>query len=219
MDMYFLKFPYRKVLLPIAKKLTFINPDIISYAATAVAFITMFCYVFADKNPILLIIAILLTFTRMTFNTIDGVIAIERGNLRLKGEIVNALPDRYSDAFIMCGLVLCPYSHPILGLIALSTAFLVSYTGMLGKALGVEWQHQGPVDKVARLCLIMLFSFLQYLNLTGKIPTISMFNHNLSYLEICMVIVGIFGQVTVINRLKGQLKQIKELEREKYKNL
>lgn len=219
MDLYLLKFPYRKILLPLAKQLKFIDPDIISYAATAVAFITMLCYIFADKNPILLVLSILLTFLRMSLNTIDGVIAIERGNMRLKGEIVNALPDRYSDIFILAGIALCPLCSPTLGIIGLSSMFLVSYTGMMGKALGVEWQHHGPLGKVERLIIIMIFSFLQYLTLTGKISEVSLFNHTLTYFELCMIVFAVLGQVTVFNRLKGQLKQINKLEWQKYRDL
>lgn len=219
MDMYLLKFPYRKILLPLAKKLKFIDPDIISYAATAVAFFTMLCYLFADKNPLLLVISIALTFLRMSLNTIDGVIAIERGNLRLKGEIVNALPDRYSDIFILAGIALCSFCNPILGIIGLSTMFLVSYTGMMGKALGVEWQHHGPLGKVERLIIIMVFSLLQYLNVTGKISAVSLFNHSLTYFELCMIAFAVLGQITVFNRLKGQLRQINKLEWEKYRDL
>lgn len=219
MDMYLLKFPYRKILLPLAKKLKFIDPDIISYAATAVAFLTMLCYLLADKNPILLVISVVLTLTRMTFNTIDGVIAIERGNLRLKGEIVNALPDRYSDIFILAGIALCPLCNPTLGIIGLSSMFLVSYTGMMGKALGVEWQHHGPLGKVERLILIMIFSLLQYFSLTGKIVSPVVFGHSLTYFELCMIIFAILGQITVFNRLKGQLRQINKLEWQKYREL
>lgn len=219
MDMYLLKFPYRKILLPLAKKLKFIDPDIISYAATVVAFITMFCYLLADRNPLLLIISIALTFLRMSLNTIDGVIAIQRGNLRLKGEIVNALPDRYSDIFILAGIALCPFCNPTLGIIGLSTMFLVSYTGIMGKALGVEWQHHGPLGKVERLILIMIFSYLQYLSATGKISALTVFNHTLTYFDLCMIVFAILGQVTVFNRLKGQLRQINKLEWQKYRDL
>ena len=218
MDMYLLKFPYRKILLPLAKKLKFIDPDILSYTATATAGITMLCYFFADKNPVLLIWSILLTLLRMTLNTIDGVIAIERGNLRLKGEIVNALPDRYSDIFIIAGIALSPLCNPVLGIIGLSSMFLVSYTGMLGKALGVEWQHHGPLGKVERLVLIMIFSLLQYLNLAHVLPSISLIGFNFTYIEICMILFLVLGQITVCNRLNGQLRQIKVLEWQKYRD-
>ena len=151
MALYLLKYPYRKILLPLAKKMVWLNPDWLGYLATLVAFITMFCYIYAPDKPVLLLISIILTLFRMTLNTIDGVIAIERGNLRLKGEIVNALPDRYSDIFVLIGIALSPMCTPLLGMLGMASMFLVSYTGMLSKAIGAKWQHHGPLGKVERL--------------------------------------------------------------------
>jgi phosphatidylglycerophosphate synthase/flavodoxin len=214
--MYVLKFTYRKILMPLAKRLLFIHPDIISYSATVVAAGTMLCYLFADRNPSLLIWSIVLTLLRMTMNTIDGVIAIERGNLRLKGEIVNALPDRYSDIFILVGIALSPLCRPVWGMIGIASMFLVSYTGMLGKAIGVEWQHQGPLGKVERLSLLMLVSFLQYLNFIGRIPALSVPGYPITYMEAGMMLFPVLGQITVFNRLREQLRQVKILEWKKY---
>ncbi|MCL2120418.1 MAG: hypothetical protein FWH27_18545 [Planctomycetaceae bacterium] len=208
MNLYMLKFPYRKVLLPLAKKLKFINPDWLSYLATVVALGTMFCYLHAASIPSLLLLSILLTFVRMTLNTIDGVIAIERGNLRLKGEIVNALPDRYSDIFILMGIGLSPLCAPWLGMAGMASMFLVSYTGMLSKAIAVNWQHHGPLGKVERLILMMLFSLLQYLCLTDKIGSIGAF----SYFEWLMVLFIVLGQCTVLRRLCAQLKECRKLD-------
>ena len=207
-----LKFPYRKILLPLAKKMKFINPDWLSYLATVVAFGTMFCYLYAASIPSLLLLSILLTFARMTLNTIDGVIAIERGNLRLKGEIVNALPDRYSDIFILVGIGLSPMCAPWLGMAGMASMFLVSYTGMLSKAIAVNWQHHGPLGKVERLIFIMIFSLLEYFRLTGKIGNIGPF----SYFEWLMVLFIALGQLTVLRRLCAQLKECRKLDWMKY---
>ena len=76
MALYLLKYPYRKILLPLAKKMKFIDPDILGYLATIVAFGTLFCYIYAIQKPILLIVSIILTLFRMTLNTIDGVILL-----------------------------------------------------------------------------------------------------------------------------------------------
>lgn len=211
-SMYFWKFGYRKVLMPIARRLLFINPDIISYTATLLAVLTMFCYLFALKYPVLLIVSIALTFLRMTCNTIDGVIAIERGNLRLKGEVVNALPDRYSDIFALAGVALSPLCSPVWGIIGLSSTFLVSYAGMLGKAIGVQWQHHGPLDKVCRLILLMIFSLFQYFAIVNGHPSLNILGLNFTYFELCMVIFLVLGQYTVYNRVNGQLVQARELE-------
>jgi len=212
MNLYMLKFPYRKILLPLAKRMKFINPDWLSYLATFVALGTMFCYLYAASIPALLLLSILLTLTRMTLNTIDGVIAIERGNLRLKGEIVNALPDRYSDIFILMGIALSPMCTPWLGMAGMASMFLVSYTGMLSKAIAINWQHHGPLGKVERLILIMLFSLLEYLRLKGIIGSIGVF----SYFEWLMVLFIALGQVTVLRRLCAQLKECRKLDWIKY---
>lgn len=215
MALYLLKYPYRKILLPLAKKMTWMNPDILSYLATIVALFTAFCYIYAPDKPVLLIISIILTLFRMTLNTIDGVIAIERGNLRLKGEIVNALPDRYSDIFILIGIAMSPLCNPFLGLAGMASMFLVSYTGMLSKAIGANWQHHGPLGKVERLIFIMVFSVLEYLSLTGKINQI----YSFTYFEWLMILFIVLGQITVYNRLIAQLKECRKLDWIKYRNI
>ena len=212
MNLYLLKFPYRKVLLPLAKKMKFINPDWLSYLATVVALGTMFCYLYANSVHWLLLLSIFLTFARMTLNTIDGVIAIERGNLRAKGEIINALPDRYSDVFILAGIGLSPLCTPWLGMAGMASVFLVSYTGMLSKAIAINWQHHGPCGKVERLILVMIFSLLQYLQLKGSIGNVGCF----SYFEWLMVLFIVLGQGTVLRRLCAQLKECRKLDWIKY---
>lgn len=215
MGLYLLKYPYRKILLPLAKKLIWLNPDWLGYLAALVAFGTMFCYIFAPVKPWLLLLSILLTFFRMTLNTIDGVIAIERGNLRLKGEIVNALPDRYSDIFILLGIGLSPLCAPPWGMLALASVFLVSYTGMLGKAIGGTWQHHGPLGKVERLVFIMFFSLLQYLQLKGYIQNF----YGWTYFEWLAILFVFLAQYTVYNRLKGQLKECTKSDWIKYRHI
>ena len=215
MALYLLKYPYRKILLPLAKKMKFIDPDILGYLATIVAFGTLFCYIYAPQKPFLLIISIILTLFRMTLNTIDGVIAIERGNLKLKGEIVNALPDRYSDIFILIGIAMSPLCTPFLGILGMASMFLVSYTGMLSKAIGAKWQHHGPLGKVERLIFVMIFSVLEYLQITGKISKLYEYN----YFEWLMILFIVLGQVTVFNRLVAQIKECKKLDWIKYRNI
>ena len=79
---------------------------------------------------------------------------------------------------------------------------------MLSKALGAQWQHHGPLGKVERLIFIMIFSLLEYLQLTGKISMIA--NH--TYFFWLAVVFIVLGQVTVYNRVKAQLKEYKKLD-------
>lgn len=212
MGLYLLKHPYRKVLLPLARRMKFVHPDVLSYAATVVAAATAVCYLRAASRPALLLVAVGLTLLRMTLNTLDGVIAIERGNLSLKGEIVNALPDRFSDVFYMLGVMFSPLCDPLWGALGMTSMFLVSYTGMLGKAIGVEWQHHGPLGKVERLILVMVFSLVQYFTLRRGWQHLTLMGLSLTPLEWCMTLYLVLGQVTVFNRLRGMLRQVTRLE-------
>ena len=211
MDMYLLKFPYRKILQPLARRLRWLHPDIVSYLAVAVAGATAWCFYDSVNHPVLLIIAILLILFRMTLNTLDGIMAIQRGNLSLKGEIVNALPDRYSDILMVAGIALSPLCRNWLGIVAISTMFLVSYTGMLGKALTVSWQHHGPMGKVERMVLVMVFALIQFVVLP-ETQTVQWFGLKATPMEWSLGIMTVLGQYTVLRRVNGQLREIKYKE-------
>ena len=211
MDMYLLKFPYRRILQPLAAKLGWLHPDIVSYVAVVVTAATAWCFFDSANHPVLLIIAILLILLRMTLNTLDGVMAMRRGNLSLKGEIVNALPDRYSDILMVAGIALSPLCRNWLGIAAISTMFLVSYTGMLSKALTVSWQHHGPMGKVERMVLIMVFALIQFVVLPEK-QAVQWFGIQATPMEWSMGIMTVLGQYTILRRLKGQLREIKYKE-------
>ena len=211
MDLYVLKYSYRKVLSPLLKRLKWLHPDVVSYMAVVVAAGTGYCFYKAADSPSLLIWAIVLIFLRMTLNTLDGILAIQRGNLSLRGEIVNALPDRYSDFFVLIGIVLSPLCRDWLGILALCSMVLVSYTGMLGKALNVSWQHQGPLGKVERLILLMVFSLIQFIALHDG-GTTQWLGVTATPMEWVMGVFVVLGQVTVFRRLQGQLREIKHKE-------
>jgi archaetidylinositol phosphate synthase len=213
-DLYLLKFPYRKILTPLAKKLRWLDPDIVSYAAVVVAAGTGWCFYKAAESPNLLLIAIFLTLLRMTLNTIDGVMAIQRGKHTLTGEIVNALPDRYSDIFVVGGIALSSLCRDWLGLVALATVFLVSYTGMLGKAIGVAWQHQGPMGKVERLITIMVFALFQFF-LLPEPQFVTIAGITVTPMEMAMGLFVVLGQYSVLRRLKGQIREINHKEEER----
>jgi CDP-diacylglycerol---glycerol-3-phosphate 3-phosphatidyltransferase len=206
MGLYTLKFGYRKVLEPLGKYN--INPDHLAYLAVLVSLATAFSYYFAAGYPILLILAIALIFTRMTLNTLDGVIAIRRKLVSPQGDIMNAFPDRYSDIILFSGIALSGLAHRELGLIATTLILLVSYCGMMGKAVGASWQHNGPLGKVDRLIALMLLTFLQYLSMFIGHPTFAILGISLSMLDIFMIWAVIGSQITIFNRLKGMLAEL-----------
>ena len=211
MGLYLLKFPYRRMLDPLARRLRWLHPDVVSYAALPVAAATAWCFYRAAEYPSLLLWAVGLIFVRMTLNTLDGLLAMARGRLSLSGEIVNALPDRYADLLVLAGIALSPLCTPWLGVAAICSMCLVSYSGMLGKAIGVSWQHHGPLGKVERLLILMAAAIIQYLILRGG-ETPAWLGVRATPMEWAMGLFVVLGQICVLNRLLGQLREIRRKE-------
>ena len=203
MGLYTWKFEFRKFLYPLLKLFKKVNPDLISYFAVFISLLTGICFYFADKFSYFFLLGAFLIFLRMVLNTLDGMIALEQKRESLQGEIVNALPDRYSDIFTLYGICFSSYSNFYLGALALVFTLLVSYTGMLGKAIGVSWQHQGPLGKVERLISLIIFSLLQFLLIKLNISV------NLSGLLFIWFILG--SQITIFNRVRGMLKELRSV--------
>jgi len=154
---------------------------------------------------------VVLTLLRMTLNTLDGVVAIQRGRCSAYGEIVNALPDRYADLVVIGGVALSPLCRDWVGLAGLCSMVLVSYSGMLGKAVGVSWQNQGPLGKVERLLILMVFSVIQYVALRGAWAP-QWLGVSATPLEWAMGLYVVLGQVTVLARVRGQTREIARKE-------
>lgn len=211
MALHQLKYPYRDLIRPVVKHLLFINPNFISFLALIVAFATGYCLYAGYSCPKMFIYAIILVFVRMTLNTMDGVIAIEREqDNKICGKVMNALPDRYADLFVLSGIALSPLVNDFLGLLGLCTVVLVSYSGILGKALGVTWQGYGPLDKVERFFWLLIATFLQYKACVSGNPTVQVSIFNLSYLEMLMIIFFVLGQITVLRRYWGIKREVNE---------
>jgi phosphatidylglycerophosphate synthase len=207
-----LKFPYRRFLDSFAEKIKFIHPDIISYIAFLVALLTGYLYSHSGRLSYLLIVCILLIIIRMTLNTLDGLIALKIGRTSMKGKIVNALPDRYADLFVVGGIAFSSLCDIRIGAIAVISMLLVSYSGMLGKAIGVTWQPQGPLDKVDRLFLVMGLSLIQFIKIKVSGPIIIMLGFKFTVMEWGMLLFILLAQITVINRVVGMVREINEIE-------
>ena len=72
MALHQLKYPYREFINKTLKPLLWINPDVFSWLAFVITFITGYFFYAANENPTLFLWILLLIFLRMTFNTLDG---------------------------------------------------------------------------------------------------------------------------------------------------
>ena len=149
-------------------------------------------------------------------NTLVELLSMKRAKFTIINEIIYAIPDRYADLLVLIGISFSSLCDIRIGMIATITILLISYTGMLGKALGVSWQHQGPLDKTDRLVILMTASLLQYL--LSKVGNPSVFILGLEYtiIELCMIIFMLLGQLTILMRIKGILEDVEKVNKALY---
>ena len=203
-----LKFPYRTMLDSIGNKLKFIHPDVFSWMAFFLSLLIGIFYYKSGSIHIFLIINIVLIILRMTLNTLDGLIALKINRTSMKGKLVNALPDRYADIFILAGISFSSLCDLRIGMLASLSVLLVSYSGMLGKAIGVSWQQHGPLDKVDRLVLIIIASFAQFIVMKMGYFRFKIFCLEFTLIEYFMILFIILAQITIINRTIGMVREI-----------
>jgi phosphatidylglycerophosphate synthase len=131
-----------------------IHPDAISYASIVVSALAGACFLYAARQPILLLVAPLLCYSRLWLNMLDGMVALASGKASPRGEILNDLPDRVSDVLIFAGVAHSGLCHALLAYWAAILALLTAYVGTLGQAVGARRQFGGVMSKPWRMVVL-----------------------------------------------------------------
>jgi hypothetical protein len=215
--LYGLRYSYLRILNNFGDKIKFIHPDLMSFIAFFISMVIGFFYYKSGEVPVFLLVNIFLIFLWITLNTLVEVLSMKRAKFTIINEIIYALPDRYADLFVLAGISFSSLCDIRIGMMATVTVLLISYSGILGKALGVSWQHQGPLDKTDRLVILMVASLLQYLLSKAGYPSVFILGLEYTIIELCMIIFMLLGQLTILMRVKGILSDIKEVNRTLYR--
>lgn len=215
--LYGLRYSYLRLLNNFGDKIKFIHPDLMSFIAFFTALVIGFFYYKSGETPVFLLVNMFLIFLWITLNTLVELLSMKRSEFTIINQIIYALPDRYADLFVLVGISFSTLCDIRIGMIATVTVLLISYSGILGKALGVSWQHQGPLDKTDRLVILMAASLLQYLLSREGDPSVFIFDLEYTIIEVCMIIFMLLGQFTILMRIKGILSDIREVNRTLYR--
>jgi len=130
-----------------------VRPNHISLASLVAAAAAAGCLLRRWYPP-----AALFILLRLGCNLMDGMVAIEGGRATPAGEIFNDLPDRLSDAMILCAAGYSqdwPSYASELGWIAALLAILTAYIRVLGGSLGLPQDFHGPMAKPQRMAVMI----------------------------------------------------------------
>jgi phosphatidylglycerophosphate synthase len=158
LGLYKLKYPARRVLQSMLPAFRNVAPDVISWCIIPAGIATAVAYWFADACPALLLAGALLIGVRMVLATLDGLVAETYHRHSRLGEIVNRLPAELADVMLLAALTLSSPSRHLPGALALSTAWLTTYSGLIGLIIGRPIQSVGPIGQTDRLAALIAFS-------------------------------------------------------------
>lgn len=137
-----------------------IHPDLVSYTSIIASIVAGWCYWQAQAVPALLLVAPVFGYVRLWLNMLDGMVALASGKASRSGEIVNELPDRFSDIIIFVAVGHSGLCHPLGGYWSAIFALLTAYVGTLGQAVGAQRQFGGLMAKPWRMVMLHLGAWL-----------------------------------------------------------
>ncbi|HDR72527.1 MAG TPA: CDP-alcohol phosphatidyltransferase family protein [Methanoculleus sp.] len=147
---------------------------------------------------------VVLVAANAVFDAMDGAIARELGVDSKKGDFLDHVLDRYADIFIITGVFAGGAASWQVGVFALTGVLMSSYLGTQAQAVGVGRFYGGIMGRADRLLLLMIAGILDVLIPGGVL--------GMPYLGWLLVIFGVLGNYTAIQRFVHVWKQMDEAE-------
>lgn len=140
----------------------------------------------------------LFLFVRMALNAIDGMLARQFNQKSALGGLLNEAGDVVSDAAIYLPFALLANLHAGLVVAVVLLAVLTEYVGVTAVMIGASRRYDGPMGKSDRA---FVFGALAL--------AIGLGYGEGAWLNVALFIVALLSVVTVVNRGKQALKEIK----------
>jgi len=197
-------------LTTVAKRFSYINPDILTWLALLFSINAGIFFYFSSSEVELqnyfLFIAVLFVFLNGLFDAVDGKVAKLTHKETARGDFLDHALDRYADVFMVGGLALSSWCRPSIGLLAIVGMLLTSYMGTQAQAIGYRRDYSGLLGRADRLMLLMIFPILQHLLLHSSVQL----PWNTTLLEWVLIYFAVVGNITAIQRFYSTLKWFKK---------
>jgi archaetidylinositol phosphate synthase len=148
---------------PLAKRLTSISPNTITWISLLFALLSGLSFVMTRDDHLYLLPAILLLLLSALFDALDGKVARLTGTSSIRGDLLDHVIDRYSDIFVLGGITFSPYCPIEIGFVAIISVLMLSYTGTQAQAVGGSRNYGGWLGRADRLMLLLIGSLVQYI--------------------------------------------------------
>ena len=169
---------------------------------------------FAFCQPLL---GVILVVINACLDVLDGGLARYMQIASPLGDYLDHVFDRYADSFIVIGILVwgmqtwtCPVPSWVIGIVAITGVLLSSYLGTQAQAVGMKRNYGGVLGRADRLILLIVFGIAEFVY-----PANVLFG--LSFLGWLLVIYGILGHITAVQRFASGVCELRKMEKEKEK--
>jgi len=177
-----------------------VNPNTLSLVSLLFAILAGVLYVL-DGSYWLLLAAIMVLVSGF-FDALDGKVARVSSKASKRGDFVDHVIDRYSDAIILGAIAVSSRCEVSFGLFAVIGVLLASYMGTQAQALGLGREYRGILGRADRIFVLVVVSIVQYFFELGDSTLKSDILFDYSLMSWMMVYFGLAGNITALQRAR-----------------
>jgi archaetidylinositol phosphate synthase len=140
-------------------------------------------------------------------DALDGKVARISSKASKRGDFVDHVIDRYSDAIILGAIAVSFRCEISFGLFAVIGVLLASYMGTQAQALGLGREYRGILGRADRIAVLVIISLIQYaFEVSGSSLAVDIFDY--SIMSWMMVYFGLAGNITALQRARAIWKAL-----------
>lgn len=186
------------LLIPVARRLLNVNPNVVSWAALLTAVGAGISFYLG--RPWFLLSGLLLVLASAYLDALDGKIARLANKVSARGDFLDHVFDRYADVFLLGGVAFSMYCQLWVGLLAIIGVLLTSYMGTQAQAVGQGRRYAGLLGRADRLVLLFLGGLLQLIVAPAGNVSWGVNPASFQPLEWFMVLFAVLGNLTAVQR-------------------
>ena len=175
------------------------NPNTLSLVSLLFAILAGVLYVL--KGSHFLLLAAIMVLVSGFFDALDGKVARISSKASKRGDFVDHVIDRYSDAIVLGAIAVSFRCEVSFGLFAVIGVLLASYMGTQAQALGLGREYRGILGRADRIAVLVIVSIVQYaLEIGDSSLATDIFDYSL--MSWMMVYFGLAGNITALQRAR-----------------
>jgi len=176
-----------------------VNPNTLSLVSLLFAILAGVLYVL--KGSHFLLLAAIMVLVSGFFDALDGKVARISSKASKRGDFVDHVIDRYSDAIVLGAIAVSFRCEVSFGLFAVIGVLLASYMGTQAQALGLGREYRGILGRADRIAVLVIVSIVQYaLEIGDSSLATDIFDYSL--MSWMMVYFGLAGNITALQRAR-----------------